>query len=445
MDDSSMVFEDDVDVVRKDDMYFAPCAFNREGVTEQVCETTSAVVSRNRTCCQVNCASQARACRVCVLQPGKPARVSDRQSGLCEFHKVHGEAAVRPPAPVLPPFGSRAKTPIQLPAPVPPKEENPTVVQVKEVVIPTSQVSGQEILLRVRRAMSEAVLITLDTKVIRRMPGQPRKYFAEDRLAVLAESIRTCGQIMPGIIRQIPMDEGGHTHELLDGERRWRGCTAAGAKYRALVIEIDDEAAPYVVSVIANFNREGHTLLEIADAVKVMMEGLNMNQAEIGKSMGMHPVVVSNFYGLRRLEPEVRDMFDPNLVSRDKLLPKGAAFALSKRSPEDQIAKARALRDGTITLTDLLHERGPHGANEEGHSGYSWKTHEPGALWRASLRRAESIEAKTGNLLKVMMNLSVPENPAIGSSVYQTKRTLLRVKKRVEEALAKLESVLGPE
>jgi ParB/RepB/Spo0J family partition protein len=223
--------------------------------------------------------------------------------------------------------------------------------EAKEVV---SSMEGRAILERVRVAMSNAVYAKVFPKKIRPMPGQPRNYFNPERMKRLAGSLKQVGQMTPGIIRKIEQDTEAHEYELLDGERRLLAAGMAGlSEYRAMLVEIDDQAAPYVVSVISNFNREEHTLLELSDAVVKMHEGLKLSMYEITDVLGLaHYNEASKLYGLRRLIPEVRDMLDPNLV-KGAPLPKIAAIQISQRDPKDQLELAQKLMNKELTVTGL--------------------------------------------------------------------------------------------
>ncbi len=107
------------------------------------------------------------------------------------------------------------------------------------------------------------------------------------------------------------------------------------------------------MSVIANFNREEHTLLELSDAVVKMHEGLKLSMQEICDVLGLpHYNEASKLYGLRRLIPEVRDMLDPNLV-RGHPLPKLAAIKISQENPKDQLGLARKMINKELTVTGL--------------------------------------------------------------------------------------------
>ena len=53
---------------------------------------------------------------------------------------------------------------------------------------------------------------------------QPRKYFNEEALNELADSIRTHGLIQPIIVQPLP----DNLFQLIAGERRWRAAQKAG-------------------------------------------------------------------------------------------------------------------------------------------------------------------------------------------------------------------------
>lgn len=438
MSDEAVMLDDDLDAevdttVVKEDIFHMPCAFNPHGVSRRVCIETSALQVRNRGCCQFECASSVRACRVCITQGVEPEVVVNRRSGLCFFHEEYGESASRrtstkegipppryahTPATLLDPSRKDAKAPVS---------RRPSERQ-------ELRTTGREILDRVRRAMSTAELVTLNPRKIRPMPDQPRKFFDPERLAALSESLRSYGQIMPGFVRKIPEDEEGCDHELLDGERRWRASLMANITYRALRIEIDDEAARYVISIIANFNRAEHTTMEISDSIKVMMEELKMTQAEIGEALGMHPVHISRYYGLQRLVQGVRDLLDPNMVKdKKKRLTRSAAFELALLAPHAQLPKAEALLRGEISMTDLRH----HAQTSDDRIPTAGKRliHDVHERWRGSYRRGEVISGKIEDLMSVMKNTPAPDQFTQGHSIYMTRQVLEKIQRQIGDAL----------
>ena len=57
-------------------------------------------------------------------------------------------------------------------------------------------------------------------------PGQPRKFFDEEALEELAESIKVHGLLQPIIVTP-SQDESGK-YVIVAGERRWHACQKAG-------------------------------------------------------------------------------------------------------------------------------------------------------------------------------------------------------------------------
>ncbi|MEI9966887.1 MAG: ParB N-terminal domain-containing protein [Candidatus Moraniibacteriota bacterium] len=103
--------------------------------------------------------------------------------------------------------------------------------------------------------MASGKEVRVSPRSIRPLPNQPRKLFNHEGLLRLGHSMQLVGQIQPGIIRavkaEVPIE-----YELLDGERRWRSAQMVELDYRATLIELDDDAVPWLIAAVANFNRE---------------------------------------------------------------------------------------------------------------------------------------------------------------------------------------------
>lgn len=208
------------------------------------------------------------------------------------------------------------------------------------------------ILKRVKQAMANARYVTIDPVQALPMPGQPRVYFHEASLKELADSIAEIGQFVPGIIRRVPR-KGGVEYQVLDGERRWRAVMYAKVDvYKAMLVEIDDEAAPFVIASIANFNREGHTDLEKSDAIERLHVGLGMPMPEVAKMYGIAVGWAYQLHQLQKLHPLIRNLLDPNLKRRERL---GliAAIAISKGDLTVQEDALKKYQRGEVTLKGL--------------------------------------------------------------------------------------------
>lgn len=128
----------------------------------------------------------------------------------------------------------------------------------------------------------------------------PRKTFNPVKLAELAESIKASGVHQPILVRPLPAErladtfasrrqgEPLPTHELVAGERRWRGCQLAGvADIPAMIRELSDTQV-LEIQIVENLQREDVSELEEAEGYEYLMQqsGLNADQvgAKIGKS-----------------------------------------------------------------------------------------------------------------------------------------------------------------
>lgn len=254
---------------------------------------------------------------------------------------------------------------------------------------------GMEVIARVRKAVSKSKYVEVDPARVRPFAdGQPRTYFDLVAMDGLTESLVEVGQIFPGLIRKVT--DPNAEYELLDGERRWRGVTRAGiGLYRAMLVDIDDEAAPFAISVIANFNREGHTVLEEMNAIIKMHEKLKLTHAQIAKVLGKEVPEISRLYGLRRLAPEVLSMLDVSTRKKSELLPKNAAIEISKAnvSPAEQMRMAERIIKRELTIAGLKHEISKAGVG--GGRGY---TRGPEELRSRTAVRIRRIKLQLGDL-----------------------------------------------
>jgi ParB/RepB/Spo0J family partition protein len=107
-------------------------------------------------------------------------------------------------------------------------------------------------------AASWRVLI-LKVEDVRPNPRQPRQEFDEKRLSELADSIRS-----QGVLKPITVTRVGDAFEIIDGERRWRACQAAGlSALPAIAQEID----PLTGALIENSQRVALNVVEEARAI----------------------------------------------------------------------------------------------------------------------------------------------------------------------------------
>ena len=128
---------------------------------------------------------------------------------------------------------------------------------------------------------TQGTVSQVELRQIEPNPAQPRRDFAEEALAQLAESIRENGLISPITVRKT--DTG---YQIVAGERRWRACRLAGLdKVPVMVVEADDKLA-FEMAMIENLQREDLNPLEEAEGYRELMDRFHMTQEEVARKVG---------------------------------------------------------------------------------------------------------------------------------------------------------------
>ncbi len=140
---------------------------------------------------------------------------------------------------------------------------------------------------------------------------QPRKYFDEEALKELADSIAMHGVIQPLLVR--PLSDGGY--QLIAGERRWRASRMAGLSQVPVVVrEMTDEEA-MELALIENLQREDLNPIEEAEGFKVLMDTYSFTQEQAAEKVGKSRPAVANALRLLSLPEAVLDMVKQGIIS----------------------------------------------------------------------------------------------------------------------------------
>lgn len=196
------------------------------------------------------------------------------------------------------------------------------------------------------------VLTSVPLADVQPNPDQPRKHFAPEKLAELADSIKARGLLQPIIVRRV---ENGY--QLLAGERRFRAAQLAGFdKLPALIRTADD---PLEVALIENLQREDLSPLEEAEGLALLIERHGYSHREVAELLGKSRPYVSNTLALTRLPEAVKTDLrrDGPGVSRELLMGVArqedpeAALALWRRLQLDllSVRRFRAEKEGAAS------------------------------------------------------------------------------------------------
>ena len=181
---------------------------------------------------------------------------------------------------------------------------------------------------------------------------QPRKYFDEEAIEELADSIRQFGIISPLLVQK----KDGY-YEIIAGERRWRAAKKAGLKEVPVIIREFSSQEAVEISLIENIQREDLNPIEEARAYERLTVEYGLAQEEVAGRVSKSRSAVANSMRLLKLSPEVQ-----KLVETGELSEGHARTIIPIIAPEmqnavsEQIIKERlSVRQTEKLVRDLLH------------------------------------------------------------------------------------------
>ena len=141
---------------------------------------------------------------------------------------------------------------------------------------------------------------------------QPRRFFNEEALEELSQSIREHGIIQPITVRK-----RGESFELVAGERRWRAARMAALEVVPCnIIEITDTESAEI-ALLENLQREDLNFIEEAEAYFNLINDHRFTQDELAKRMGKKQSTIANKLRILKLSHKVRETcLDNKLTER---------------------------------------------------------------------------------------------------------------------------------
>ena len=174
-------------------------------------------------------------------------------------------------------------------------------------------------------------------------PLQPRRFFPEDGLKELTESIRSTGVVQPVLLRR-----SGERFQLIAGERRWRAARAAGlAAVPAIIRDLPDREA-LELALTENLLREDLNAMEVARGYEALQQKFGLSHEEIASRLGTSRTSVTNTLRLLRLAEPVQQL----VASRD--LTMGHARALAGlESHAAQVKLAKTIVEHSLSVREV--------------------------------------------------------------------------------------------
>ena len=130
----------------------------------------------------------------------------------------------------------------------------------------------------------EIVQIPVDKIMANRF--QPRRYFREDSLASLAETIKEDGVQQPITVRKIEEENSPFLFELIAGERRLRASKIAKLERIPAVIKEKSDREVKKLALLENLQREDLTYFETMMSIVGLKEEYGSNE-EVGTAVGL--------------------------------------------------------------------------------------------------------------------------------------------------------------
>ena len=140
---------------------------------------------------------------------------------------------------------------------------------------------------------------------------QPRRFFDDDKISELADSIREHGMIQPVVVRPA----SGDGFEIVAGERRWRAARKADLRVIPCIIREISDRENMLLALIENMQREDLNPIEEANGYKELMDKFGMTQEEVARVVGKARSSIANSLRLLNLPPIIAEMVSNNELS----------------------------------------------------------------------------------------------------------------------------------
>lgn len=159
----------------------------------------------------------------------------------------------------------------------------------------------QSMINAIEKKAPEMAQLMIPVKEIRPNPYQPRKYFDEEKLNELAQSIKEHGIFQPLILKKSIQG-----YEIVAGERRYRAATIIGLEeVPAILVEFTD-AQMMEIALLENIQREDLNAIEEAQAYQSMMKELGLTQEELSKRVGKSRTHIANTVRLLKMPKKLQ-------------------------------------------------------------------------------------------------------------------------------------------
>jgi ParB family chromosome partitioning protein len=193
--------------------------------------------------------------------------------------------------------------------------------------------------------------LTIPTAKLRPDPDQPRKEFDPEELAMLAESLKSRGQLQPIRARwDAGADEGRGAWTIVSGERRWRAAGLAGIDSLMVVEAKGEPNADDILEdqLVENAVRSDLRPIEQAHAYRALMDRRGYSGRQLAERLAISHMSVQRALALLDLPAVVQEQ-----VEQGGLSP-ATAFEVGKlEDPAEQVELAQAVAEQKLTRSEV--------------------------------------------------------------------------------------------
>ncbi|WP_440908847.1 ParB/RepB/Spo0J family partition protein [Candidatus Pelagibacter sp.] len=142
---------------------------------------------------------------------------------------------------------------------------------------------------------------------------QPRKYFDEEKLNDLSNSIKERGILQPIIVRK--SKNFPDKYEIIAGERRWQAAKIAELNEVPVVITDVDDLKSLEFAIVENVQRDDLNPLEEAQGYQRLIDEFSYDHEKVSKIIGKSRSYITNSLRLLSLPHDVLNLLESRKIS----------------------------------------------------------------------------------------------------------------------------------
>ena len=192
-------------------------------------------------------------------------------------------------------------------------------------------------------AADQQKVVDIDLDLIDPNPFQPRKFFSEDELSELANTIKTHGLLQPISVRSV-----SGRYQIISGERRTRASRLAGLKtIKAQVFGDIADKTMAEWALIENIQRVDLNPIETAQSYQQLIDNHDYTHEDLANAVGKSRSAITNALRLLKLPDQVQFGIQEGKISG------GAARALCSDKIADPEALAKRIIEEGLNVRQI--------------------------------------------------------------------------------------------